>query len=503
LAVGTKNNALMLPVSLLIAEFLFFRDLTQKPVKQKATLLVACLLLAVAAAGFYFMDGNRLLVEGYKIRPFSLSQRLLTQPGVVLFHLSQVFYPAPNRFSVVHDVTYSSSLLTPWTTFPSIATILIVIFIAFWCIKKNPILSFAILFFFVNHIIESTFLPLENVFEHRNYLPSLFLFVPIAIGINKTLDYYRIIKKPMFLFLVVSLCAMMVGLGMSSYLRNLDWRSGKTLWMDAMEKAPASARPHFGLAWGYYDATGQHGKAIWHYLRALDLKNEQVTFKANIYRNLAVLSYSAFKDFRKAVEYAENSIEIVPGQHDVNLLLCKALCMLGRYEESLVYLDQWLEKDPTEQEFLYLKGFIALKRLKPEKAIDYFKRCLQISPDRPTYYREIGICLTQMGHHDRGFWFLKRAHMLDPKEAGVLLGLADNRIRAGRLGEAPEYVNRLIVLVGVNNIETALSKASEDPLGLPVFYKEIASLVALSILDYSEKLGETSIRLTQHFSDDR
>ena len=31
--------------------------------------------------------------------------------------------------------------------------------------------------------------------------------------------------------------------GMATYTRNLDWRSDRLLWMDAMEKAPKNARP--------------------------------------------------------------------------------------------------------------------------------------------------------------------------------------------------------------------------------------------------------------------
>ena len=44
--------------------------------------------------------------------------------------------------------------------------------------------SLAVLFFLVGHLIESTVIGLELYFEHRNYLPAAFLFLPIASGLD-------------------------------------------------------------------------------------------------------------------------------------------------------------------------------------------------------------------------------------------------------------------------------------------------------------------------------
>ena len=47
--------------------------------------------------------------------------------------------------------------------------------------NRLPFLSLALLFFLISHLIESTWLNLELYFEHRNYMASAFLFLPIAI----------------------------------------------------------------------------------------------------------------------------------------------------------------------------------------------------------------------------------------------------------------------------------------------------------------------------------
>lgn len=44
---------------------------------------------------------------------------------------------------------------------------------------RAPLFAFGVFFFFIAHSLESTILPLELVFEHRNYLPSIGVFVAI------------------------------------------------------------------------------------------------------------------------------------------------------------------------------------------------------------------------------------------------------------------------------------------------------------------------------------
>ena len=115
----------------------------------------------------------------------------MTEPRVLCIYLSQLFYPVPTRLSIEHDIIYSTSLIRPWTTLPAILGVFFLIGLAGRQMRRRPMLSFAILFFFLNHAVESSVLPLELIFEHRNYLPSMFLFVPVAIGLQRVLDFYR------------------------------------------------------------------------------------------------------------------------------------------------------------------------------------------------------------------------------------------------------------------------------------------------------------------------
>ena len=146
MALGSKENAAILPISLILVEICFFQDLG-KPGTRKAFglgFLVGVFLLIVL--GTLFMSGNPLaFLQAYENRPFTLCQRLMTEPRVLVFYLTQIFYPVPTRLSIEHDISISTSLLQPWTTIPSMVIIFVLIGLSFSQMKKRPILGFGIL----------------------------------------------------------------------------------------------------------------------------------------------------------------------------------------------------------------------------------------------------------------------------------------------------------------------------------------------------------------------
>jgi hypothetical protein len=129
------------------------------------------------------------LTSGYLYREFSMVERLLTQGRALVFYLQQIFVPNLSVLGLFHDdFEISRSLISPITTLPAI--LLIAGLLALGVVKRHawPIVSFAILWFFGGHLLESTFLPLEMVHEHRNYLPMVGPLCLLAYAALKTWD---------------------------------------------------------------------------------------------------------------------------------------------------------------------------------------------------------------------------------------------------------------------------------------------------------------------------
>ncbi|NNF98296.1 MAG: hypothetical protein HKM93_02870 [Desulfobacteraceae bacterium] len=276
LAIGSKENAIVFPLSLLLVDFVFFRD--ENLISKKLLYFLIFVLLTISFITIIYFYGVRrtdpitFLTKLYQIRPFSFFERMLTEPRVLIFYLSQIFYPVGSRLSIAHDFELSTSFLSPWTTLISIIIVFSLILFGVLGKKTYPILSFSILFYFLNHTIESSILPLELIFEHRNYLPSFFLFIPISLGLIKLLSRYNRSNKLIMYFLMVFGVVLVFSMGIGTYLRNDVWKDEKSLWNDALMKAPSSARPYIQLAYGHYSKIGDTKKTLELNQKAINLK---------------------------------------------------------------------------------------------------------------------------------------------------------------------------------------------------------------------------------------
>jgi protein O-mannosyl-transferase len=190
LGVFTKENAAILPFFIALYEFYFFQHLDLSPKGKKIVGVLIGVLLFLGALGFLIW-GPRYIQEtiaGYQTRSFTMGERVLTQFRIVLYYLSLLLYPHPARLNLDYDFPVSKSILDPATTLLSMVVVLGLIGYSLWIARKRPVLSFCILWYFGNLVIESSIFPLEMVFEHRLYLPSIGPFILFALLVVKGIE---------------------------------------------------------------------------------------------------------------------------------------------------------------------------------------------------------------------------------------------------------------------------------------------------------------------------
>ena len=116
----------------------------------------------------------------YAARPFTLNERLLTEGRVMVDYLRWIILPTPNALSLYHDDLHvSTGWLSPWTTAASWVFLGALLAVALWLRKRRPLFAFGVLWFFAGQSLLSTFVPLELVYEHRNYLPDWGVFLAL------------------------------------------------------------------------------------------------------------------------------------------------------------------------------------------------------------------------------------------------------------------------------------------------------------------------------------
>lgn len=173
-----KPNGFLLPVLALAVLPVGARPQASAGRWPRRTLLLLPAILLVAALAYAGLTGD---AEGR--RPWSIGERLLTQPRVLLDYLRLLLLPDAHSAGVfADDYRVSTSAWQPATTLPAAALVLAGAIVALrW--RRSP-WACALLFFLAGHLLESTVLPLELYFEHRNYLPAALLFWPLGIALT-------------------------------------------------------------------------------------------------------------------------------------------------------------------------------------------------------------------------------------------------------------------------------------------------------------------------------
>ena len=469
LAIGSKENAAMLPLALLLLEIIFFQDIGIKRTRRLFFGIAAVAGVLVFTMGLLlFMKGDPLFfLKGYAYRPYSFAERLMTESRIVIYYLSQIFYPTPYRLSIQHDVLISTGLLKPLTTLPAILVVILLVGTGLFLVKKRPIIAFAILFFFLNHVIESTIIPLEIMYEHRNYLPTIFLFFPVSTALVKVANYYREKKHFIYLleislisFLIICLCGM-------TYLRNMVWATEKTLWEDALVKAPNNAKPLQNMA-AYYESIGQMNKALELYELSLSSYQERPKHSKSLSFNNMGNIYLSKGEYEKAIRYYYKALNIYNSQQRARFNMVLALIKMGKWEASLKHIDLILPTYYNHYRCLNLKGYVLLKQKKPKEAMQYFNSALQIAPDDRNVNINAGIALGLMGNYQQGERYLKKADQVSSNDMIVLLCIVENRLKAGDKLSAVKYLENLYRLFNADTIVTFVKNISKDKSAIPL-----------------------------------
>jgi Tfp pilus assembly protein PilF len=395
LAIISKENAIMLPVMILGYEIFFLKQYSTKHFNKNIIITgLALFLVSTVVVVMFYFDGSNpfasVLPGGYGGRDFTLSERLLTQPRVVLHYLSLIFWPDPERLNLNYDFLISKALLVPPITVISILGLLFMISAIFLLFNRNRLLSFTLFWFLGNLVIESSIIPLEIIFEHRMYLPATFVIIALI-----SVAYGLFYKKEKLLSLVL-ICAVVL-LAFFTWQRNADWQSEVRMWSDIVAKSPDLARAHVNLGKGLV-REGRFEEAQSILVRAINLDPED----GNAYLNLAIV-----------LEYQNH------------------------LEQALLYSDKALEVGKANPAKIHqVKGLVYSKQGNVQSAILEMEEALRFEPDSSTIHVNLGIVYARSGNRSKAEKYFRKASSLDPDDGFALQNLGIVLEKQNKLSEA-------------------------------------------------------------------
>lgn len=259
LAAFSKENGLLLPLLLLTIEIFFFRFAGLRRTKYGLYAFFFVFLALPVFIGVLVVAAKpAILLGGYAHRPFSFSERLMTESRVLFFYAANLLIPQGSGMGLFHDdFVVSKGLITPPITLMAIFGWLTVLALVLTQRRRAwwPLL-FGVVFFLAAHLMESTVISLELVFEHRNYLAAFGVFFAIVLALDALAAKMH---RPAPIY--VMMCFLPVLYGFGTYQRANIWSSWDQILLSAQEAHPNSPRVHVELA-SLYSITGQLDLAL-------------------------------------------------------------------------------------------------------------------------------------------------------------------------------------------------------------------------------------------------
>lgn len=189
LGVLSKEQAALLPTFVLVLE-VFLLPKPVFPISQPAATrfwqafyLVTLVLPTLLILAYLVFMGLKHEIA-YATRDFSFQQRVASELVILWDYVRLNFLPRPASFSPFHDGQriFSFTDLAPWV---ALAAWVALVSGALFIRRHSPWLAFTLFWFLAAHLLESSLIPLELYFEHRNYLAFVGAwFALVAVGVD-------------------------------------------------------------------------------------------------------------------------------------------------------------------------------------------------------------------------------------------------------------------------------------------------------------------------------
>ena len=250
LGFASKENGLLAPLMAGAIELAYFRPPggSRRPRAVSWFLTATVAVPALVGSALLLSQPDRWLGD-YLVRDFTLTERVLTQPRALWDYVAASLLPRTPHLGLFHDnFAVSTGLWSPWTTMPAALGWLLVLLGAVRARTAHPAILGGVLLFLCGHVMESTILPLEMYFEHRNYLPGAGMMLALA-GVAGAAAARIPAPSRLFRGAVATVAAMaLLVLLAATHGRARVWSSSETLFAQEARFNPDSPRLQSNLA---------------------------------------------------------------------------------------------------------------------------------------------------------------------------------------------------------------------------------------------------------------
>jgi hypothetical protein len=398
LATLSKANGALLPLLLLLTEWILLarnRPMPDPAIHRRLRRAIWILLvLPTALLGVWLLISLPGQMRGAEqMRGWTVGQRLLTEPRVLIDYLRLLFVPHAHSSGLFNDAfPVSTGWLHPGSTLPCVLAVLALIAAGFALRKRAPAVALALLFYFAAQLLESGWIPLELYYEHRNYLPSMLLFWPIGIGLGTpgVLRWLRALIAAAILVWLASLTQERASLWGNGYRQALVWAAFN----------PDSARAQANAA--QYDMQHDRPRLAAARLRnALEAHPHDLQIPVNLIGaecRMDALRPESLQSARRALATTRVGGTLGYEWFNSAIAMAKARqCQGFDFKAVQSLLDAarsnpyWRAVPGRQQDLAHLQGLLDLAEGKPEQTLREFNRALALEPRPGTAMEQAAI----------------------------------------------------------------------------------------------------------------
>lgn len=285
--------------------------------------------------------------------------------------------------SMGYKAVSSLSITTP-SVLLSLTIILVLIGSALFFRRKYPLYAFGILWFFISMVPVSNLIPTEAVLTERYAFLASYGFLLLFGSLLTRITTKYPLSHPVSTVAWISVCCILIAYMTMTIQRNSEWRSDKTLWLDATQKNPNAFIAHISHANNLYSQNDIDG-ALQSYLSAH---------------------------------------EINPAREEVSMYIAAMYHTLGKSQESIIYLQRILRKNPWNIEAYFRLGNLYYKNLEQyDNAVNTYLTALKIAPNHTQILNNLGVVYSIQGEKDKAIAAYTTALTIDPTYESARLNL--------------------------------------------------------------------------------
>lgn len=450
-AITCKENTAVLPVALYLYVVFFLPPHTDRKrlVLSLIPFVIAPLWIAMVRLFVPLADGASLvaitrttdLLRSQQLTPM---RYMVTELSVLWVYIRMLFLPYGQALD--HSYPLATSLFAFRHLLAGSGLVLLA-GLAVRLRRSQPLIAAGIGWFFLTLAVESSFIPLDPLFEHRLYLP-MFGFVLVILGLLRLLPGRG--TGIAFLALAVLVCLPL------AWQRNRLWAEPINFYRDNVAKVPFGERVLSELARKYIEAN-RLDEAEPLLLRALQLNpdylpayidlvtvyndqhrlQEGITLaRAGLTRypgsdrlrtSLAALYYNS-GDLERALNILNQELAIHPNYAPARDYLAKTLVGLGRWSEAEAALRQIVAFGDADLGMRNELAVVLLQQGKVREAEEELQRVIAADSQNSNALFNLALLATERGDRAQVTVLSQRLRRSDPQRAQEL----EQLIRAER-----------------------------------------------------------------------